>query len=152
MKPPRFMLDTDTFSYLVSGRKPEVRDSAAKHEGEMALSAITLAEALYGARKRRSAKLESLIGLFGEVFKVVEWTPEAASAYADVRIALEEQGLPIGELDMMIAAAALAGGYTLVTNNTRHFKRIEGLAVENWVATAKRHSPTTSKTGRQPND
>ena len=133
MKNIKYLLDTDTFSFLVSGRHPGVRKRATLHKDSLSISVVTVAEALYGARRKPSEKLESLIGLFCEMFTVVEWTPSAASAYADIRVALERQGLPIGEVDMMIAASAISGGYTLVTNNTRHFARIDGLTLDNWV-------------------
>ena len=58
-------------------------------------------------------------------------------AYADIRAVLERQGEPIGEMDMMIAASALSGGYVLVTNNTRHFRRVPGLTIENWTGGSK---------------
>ncbi len=133
MKGRKFLLDTDTFSFLVSGRHPEVRKRAARHKGNLSISAITIGEALFGARRKNSNKLEALIGLFGEMFETVDWTSSAASSYADIRLSLEKQGLPIGEMDMMIAASAVSGGYTLVTNNIRHFSRIDGLDLENWV-------------------
>jgi len=133
MKQRTFMLDTDMFSYLVSGRHPRVRAKAAENEKNIVISSVTLAEALFGARKRGSEKLTSLIDLFREIFPVVDWTSAAAAAYADIRLALEQEGMPIGEMDMMIAASALSGGHVLVTNNVRHFGRIEGLRIQNWL-------------------
>ena len=67
------------------------------------------------------------------MFPIVNWTSEAAMAYADIRLSLEQQGIPIGGMDMMIAASALSGGYVLVTNNVRHFGGVAGLAIENWL-------------------
>ena len=131
--PKKYLLDTDVFSYLVANRHPEARRKAMRHKESISLSVVTMAEALFGARKRESKKLESIVGLFMEMFPVVEWTAAAASAYADIRVALERQGEPIGEMDMMIAASALAGGYVLVTNNMRHFRRVPELKIENWV-------------------
>ncbi len=133
MKQPTYMLDTDMFSYLVSGRYPRVRELVAEREKSIVISSVTLAESLFGARKRGSEKLTSLVGLFSEIFPVVDWTSTAAKAYADIRLSLEQQGLPIGEMDMMIAASALSGGHVLVTNNVRHFGRVQGLVVENWL-------------------
>jgi len=133
VRPRKYLLDTDTFSFVVDGRHPEVRRMVAEKRSEVSISALTLAEAMFGARKRRSHRLESLIDMFCEMFPVVPWTEDAASAYADVRARLEESGKPIGDMDMLIAASAIAGGFVLVTNNVRHFQRIDGLAVENWV-------------------
>ena len=54
-------------------------------------------------------------------------------AYGTLRAQLQARGLPIGALDMLIAAHALALGATLVTNNLAEFARVPGLACENWV-------------------
>lgn len=132
MKLKRYLLDTDTFSYLVDGRHPEVRRMAAK-AGQIAISVITAAEIEFGAQKRGSAKLKAVIDLFREMYPVVEWTAEMVPVYAEIRCALENAGTPIGDLDMLIAAVAKQGDYVLVTNNTDHFKRVPGLRVENWV-------------------
>ena len=128
------MLDTDMFSFVVDGRHPEVRRKVAKKQNAVSISVLTLAEALFGARKKNSQRLESLVGMFRELFPVVPWSENAAEAYALIRTQLETSGSPIGEMDMLIAASAIAGGYVLVTNNIRHFQRIQGLAIENWVA------------------
>lgn len=132
MKLKRYLLDTDTFSYLVDGRHPEVRRMAAK-AGQIAISVITAAEIEFGAQKRGSAKLKAVIDLFREMYPVVEWTAEMVPVYAEIRCELEKAGTPIGDLDMLIAAAAKQGDYVLVTNNTDHFKRVPGLRVENWI-------------------
>lgn len=128
------MLDTDIFSFVVDGRHPEVRQMVAKNQGRVSISVLTLAEALFGAKKKNSPRLESLIEMFRELFPVVQWSEDVADAYAVIRAQLEASGNLIGDMDMLIAASAVAGGYVLVTNNVRHFQRIEGLIVENWAA------------------
>lgn len=133
MKPTRYMLDTDTFSYLVTNRYPAVREHVRRHQSKIVLSSITVAEALYGARKKGSSRLEDLIGLFQDLFAVIDWDAQAASAYADIRVALERAGTPIGNMDMMIAAVAKASGCVLVTNNQAHFSHVPDLVLENWV-------------------
>ena len=133
MKSRRYLLDTDMFSFVVDGRHPEVRRMVAEKRSEVSISTLTLAEAMFGAKRKRSQRLESLIEMFREMFPVVPWTEDVASAYADIRTSLEDSGTPIGDMDMLIAASAIAGGFVLVTNNVRHFQRINGLAVENWV-------------------
>ena len=133
MRSRKYLLDTDMFSFVVDGRHPEVRRMVSERRNGVSISALTLAEAMFGARKKHSHRLESLIEMFREMFPVVPWTEAAASEYADVRAQLEGTGRPIGDMDMLIAASAIAGGFVLVTNNVRHFQRIEGLTVENWV-------------------
>ena len=130
----KYMLDTDIFSFVVDGRHPEVRQMVAKNQGRVSISVLTLAEVLFGAKKKNSPRLESLIEMFRELFPVVQWSEDAADAYAVIRAQLEASGNLIGDMDMLIAASAVAGGYVLVTNNVRHFQRIEGLIVENWAA------------------
>ena len=60
-------------------------------------------------------------------------TLTAADPYGQARATLQQQGLPIGNNDLWLAAHALAEGWTLVTNNTREFSRVPGLQLENWV-------------------
>ncbi len=129
----RFMLDTDMFSYAVSGRYPMVRQRLQSLKVPPVLSAISLAEIRYGAIKRRSAKLDAMIGLFVELVEVRSFTAAAAEEYAMIRATLEAQGQLIGDMDMLIAAVAKAEGLTLVTNNTAHFSRVAGLRIENWI-------------------
>ena len=56
--------------------------------------------------------------------------------YGQIRSTLERAGQPIGNSDLWIAAHARAEGWVLVTNNEREFLRVDGLMVENWVASA----------------
>ena len=66
--------------------------------------------------------------------EVLAWPPEAAEFYADIRYELTRTGNPIGDMDMLIAAHAIAADAVLVTNNTRHFKRIKlPLMMANWM-------------------
>jgi Predicted nucleic acid-binding protein, contains PIN domain len=58
---------------------------------------------------------------------------EAGEHYGQIRAALQQQGLPIGNNDLWLAAHARSQGWILVTNNTREFARVPGLQVENWV-------------------
>ena len=64
---------------------------------------------------------------------VFAWDAEATQYYAILRADLERKGLPIGNMDMLIAAHALSLDAILVTNNQRHFSRISDLKLENWV-------------------
>ena len=66
-------------------------------------------------------------------FEVRPWPVDATRQYANIRHALERAGQPIGGMDLMIAAHALAEDAVLVTNNAREFLRVPGLAVEEWA-------------------
>ena len=128
-----YMLDTDMFSYVVNDRYPGLRRRFATDVKRICISAITYAEARYGARKKGSSRLDSLIGMFSELIEIVPWTDADAEAYAYIRDELEKNGTPIGTNDTLIAATARTRGAILVTNNTSHFSRVSGLAVENWI-------------------
>ena len=67
----KYLLDTDTLSFVVSNRHPEVRKTFLEHSYESGISVITYAEALFGARKKNAVKLESLIGVFGDILQYV---------------------------------------------------------------------------------
>jgi tRNA(fMet)-specific endonuclease VapC len=61
------------------------------------------------------------------------WDEVAADQFGEVRADLERAGTPIGSMDTMIAAHAKAIKAVLVTNNMKHFRRVKGLAIENWT-------------------
>jgi len=65
---------------------------------------------------------------------ILDWSRAAARHYAEIREKLESAGMPIGNMDLMIAAHARSAGAVLVTNNERHFRRVPGLKVENWAS------------------
>jgi tRNA(fMet)-specific endonuclease VapC len=97
------------------------------------ISAITVAELRYGAEKRQSKRLHSLIERFLAPFTVAPFSEAEAARYGELYAALELEGAPIGELDTQIAAHALTLGVTLVTNNERHFSQVAGLQLEDWL-------------------
>lgn len=127
------MLDTDSVSFALRGHG-QVGARLLEHApSEVCMSAITLAELRYGADLRKSRKLHRLIDAFASAVTVVAFDESCATAFGKVASKLVAQGRPIGQLDSLIAAHALALGVTLVTNNEKHFSRVEGLKVLNWV-------------------
>ena len=134
METLRYMLDTDTFSYVVSNRHPSVRMRFSDMAGSSSISSISYAESRFGALKKGSPRLSNQIEFFSGLIRILPWTDSEAEVYAEIRTDLEKRGLAIGGNDMLIAAAAMANGLTLVTNNTAHFSRIPGLKTENWVS------------------
>jgi tRNA(fMet)-specific endonuclease VapC len=88
-----------------------------------------------GAAKIASAvKTTRLLENFLRPLAVLEFTSDDALAYAAVRAKLEHAGTPIGPLDTLIAAQAVARKLTLVSSNERELKRIAGLRLENWAS------------------
>src|SRR5438552_10402693 len=135
MTVPLHMLDTDTASFVIMRRSPGIEAKLAEMPTDrVCVSAVTRAELMYGL-KRLPATHRLHIGVrqFLRIVRVLAWDADAADWYAEVAHQLTTAGQPIGEMDMMIAAHALAVGAVLVSNNTRHFGRIAApLAVENW--------------------
>lgn len=129
----RYLLDTDSVSYALRGQG-EVADRIRKQRpSELCVSAITLAELRFGADRKGSRKLHGLIDTFASAVDVVPFDEAAATEFGRIGSLLAERGTPIGEFDILIAAHAVALRCTLVTNNTRHFSKVPGLSLENWL-------------------
>ena len=95
---------------------------------------MTSAELLYGLKGLPSDhRLQIGVKEFLLTIRVLAWDAEVAGHYADIRHQLVSTGQPIGELDMMIAAHSISTAATLVTNNTRHYQRINGVVLANWA-------------------
>ncbi len=130
-----YMLDTDICIYIIKRKPGSVVNRLEKLKpGELAMSAITFAELVNGAKKSKyvEANMERLNDL-GELIDVRPFDKQAALFYGSVRSSLEKRGEVIGGNDLLIAAHALSLNWTLVTNNEKEFRRVEGLRVENWV-------------------
>lgn len=130
------MLDTDTASYLIKGKSPTLEAKlAALVPSMICISVITRAELHYGLKRLPADhRLHLAVRQFLKIVRILPWDSEAADWYADIRHQLTRTGQPIGELDMMIAAHALSAGAVLVTNNNRHYARIEApLMLANWL-------------------
>ena len=131
-----YMLDTDTASYLIKGKLPTVeRRLAALAPSMVCISVMTRAELQYGLKRLvADHRVHLAVRQFLKIVRTMPWDAEAADWYAQIRHQLVSTGQPIGELDMMIAAHSLSAGTVLVTNNCRHYERIEApLVLENWV-------------------
>ncbi len=131
----QYLLDTNICIYLIKQKPPKV----LAHFQTLALtdigiSSITVAELEYGVcksqqqEKNRSALMQFLIPL-----EIVEFGQADATLYGSIRSDLENRGLVIGAMDMLIAAHAISLGVTLVSNNVREFSRITSLSLENWA-------------------
>jgi tRNA(fMet)-specific endonuclease VapC len=137
---PRFMLDTDTCSYIMKRSHPLVlKRLQTVPVGDVCMSVVTKAELLYGVEvsPRRGQDATALAGFLPYV-EVVEFADDAARHYAEVRADLKRRGALIGANDLFIAAHARSLALTLVTNNTTEFDRVEGLTTENWTLPVRR--------------
>jgi len=144
-----YLIDTDTLVFMMRGLKSGQRQASrrtrarrlvdrcreAQTQGDtIAVSAITVSELEYGAHRSNAFDREiSAIRKALMPFERIDYDAQGcAAAYGRIRHALESLGQPIGGMDLLIAAHAVSLNGTLVTNNVKHFRRVEGLGIVNW--------------------
>jgi len=129
-----FLLDTDTVIYSLKGHETVSRHLQSHLDDPIKISIITCMELYYGAHK--SKKVAGNLAKIRTLEQSVEVIPvgrESAETYGMLKAQLEKQGSRLDDFDLIIAASALAHNLTLVTNNTDHFKRVDGLKLANWT-------------------
>jgi tRNA(fMet)-specific endonuclease VapC len=130
----RYLLDTNIASCIIKGNSPAVDRRLVKVAmAELAISTVTEGELRFGAaRLPHATRLHNMIEDFFLRVAILPWDSDAARHFGQLRAALEREGQPMGNLDAMIAAHALALDAILVTND-RAFGRIKKLKVEDWT-------------------
>lgn len=131
----KYILDTNICIYIIK-KKPQKVFNRFKQltPGAVGISSITVAEMQYGIGKSsKPVRNHEALDQFLLPLDILDFYALAAIEYGKIRSALEKQGTPIGSLDMLIAAHAQSVGAILVTNNTKEFRRITGLKIENWA-------------------
>ena len=132
------LLDTNACSFLIRGesRRLESRLKGVAPQ-EVCISAVTRAELLYGLeRNPRATRLRETVSDFLARIRSLYWSNDAASHHAQIRAFLASAGIPIGPMDLLIAAHARSLGTPLVTNNVREFSRVPRLKVLDWLSDA----------------
>jgi tRNA(fMet)-specific endonuclease VapC len=131
----KYMLDTNICIYIIK-KQPE---NVLKHFnsfalGDICISSVTLAELSYGVEKsQHSQKNKAALEGFVLPLEIMPFDDMAAYHYGRIRACLEKKGMPIGPLDLMIAAHAFHLNSILITYNKKEFSRIPKLKIENWV-------------------
>lgn len=131
----RYLLDTNTCIYIIK-RSPDYVYERFKrlHVGDVGISAITYCELQFGvSNSANPEKNQRALTEFLGPLDVLDFPSAASRIYGNIRTTLQRAGTPIGNYDLLIAAHALSLGITLVTNNTREFKRVPDLTIEDWV-------------------
>jgi len=132
----RYLADTNIIGYF--SRQQHIglqqRVESTLRAQELAISVVNRAEIRFGqALLNANDKRHITIDLLLEATPTLVWTTQAADLYGTINAQLRKTGLPIGDLDVMIAAHALSENLILVTHNTKHFERIKGLKMEDWT-------------------
>jgi len=130
----KFLLDTDTCICALKLERGVLERLLAHSPEDIAVSVITETELRTGAAKSDApAKTSRLVENFLHPLTVLDFVSSDARSYAQIRARLEKAGKPIGPLDTLIAAHAIARKLTLVSNNRKEFGRVPGLMIENWA-------------------
>lgn len=131
----KYLLDTATCIYIIKKSPAKVLNKLKRtHPSQIHISSITLAELEYGVFKSQFPEKNqmALLKLVSPI-KILDFDDNAAVCYGEIRADLEKNGKIIGAMDLMIAAHAKSEEMILVTNNTKEFKRVSGIKIENWT-------------------
>ena len=129
-----YFLDTNICAFIINNKFPHLSDRYVEQDkSKIKIPSVVLYELYYGAEKsqRREQNIVKIQTFVSEI-EIVNFDTKAAEIAGKIRSDLEKSGQPIGGYDLMIAAIALANDGVVVTNNTREFSRINGLAAEDW--------------------
>ena len=132
-----YLLDTNTVSYIIKGRSPAARArlEALDNKHQVCISVITEAELRYGIAKRPAAhKLRAAVEAFLLKLRILPWASDEAAAYGTLRAQLEAAGTTLSEMDMLIAAQAIAQSAVMVTSD-KAFLQVPALSqTVNWAS------------------
>ena len=127
------LLDTDVSIELLR-HNGHTLDCLARCEDEIFVSTITAAELYFGAyHSQRIEKNVRAVDDFLAQFPRLTLSDESSRIFGERRQRLIRQSTQVDTLDLLIASIALANDCSVVTGNTRHFKKIEGIRLENWI-------------------
>jgi predicted nucleic acid-binding protein len=132
-----YLFDTDAISQVIK-RSPSlsfIRKLASTDIEQQFTTTITVGELVYGAFKsnRPDFFIEKLERLVWPNIRILPFDEGSAKVYGKLRAALERKGTPLPEPDLRIASMAIHHGLTVITGNTKHFSKVPGLTVEDWI-------------------
>ena len=128
---PRFLIDTDIVSLGIRGNT-RVETQMVSHRYDLAISSITAAELEVYKIRTRSSGVTRLIELFLDDIRIIDFDARIAKIAGGITAGLMAEGIPIGFADTAIAATAISMNAIFVTNNVKHFDRIQELQALSW--------------------
>jgi predicted nucleic acid-binding protein len=126
------ILDTDTISYYLRGSK-SVKDKFVQHQYELASTTINYAELLYGLKKRDNKKYLPKVEMIFDNIKIYDFDKKSATVFSALQADMQTKGIVVADLDLMIASITRANEEKLISNNLKHFSKIEILDIESWA-------------------
>jgi len=129
-----FLLDTDIIIYSLKGLPKVIENIKLYADEPKALSVISYGELIYGACKsvHVSSNLAKVHRL-RDIFPVIDTSSSIMECFGSTKAYLSKKGITVDDFDLLIGSTAITCGYTLVTNNEKHFKKIPELKVVNWA-------------------
>ncbi len=132
--PIRYLLDTNTVSFHIRRSSARLQRRLRRTPARaVALSVVTEMEIRYGLARNPALRIAPLVEAFLAGMTILPLTSEVAGHYGRIRAELDRKGQPIGPLDLMIASQAVALDLTLITNDTREFRRVPELRCDDWT-------------------
>jgi tRNA(fMet)-specific endonuclease VapC len=131
----KYLVDTNILIYLCNSKSKLLENKFKTHlPDEFAVSSITIGELIYGVNKsqKRDRNLQAILKIVSP-FRILDFDSSDAWQYGEIRAELEKEGMCIGGNDIMIAAQAKRRGLIVITNNTKEYKRVVGLKIEDWT-------------------
>jgi len=129
-----YLLDTDTVLYALKGHSAVVKNLEIHRYDPMRICVITMMELYTGAYKSQQVAANlAKVRAVENAFEIIAVNDIVSETFGMLKAKMETKGHPLDDFDLVIDACALADNLSLVTNNVKHFQRIEGLKLENWA-------------------
>jgi len=126
------VIDTDTISYFLRGNE-SVKAKFIAHQSKLASTTINYSELIYGLTKKDSKQYLPKVERIFENIKLYSFDKKSAKTFGILKATMQQKGIVVADMDLMIASIAIAYDEVLISNNLKHFSKIEGLCVESWV-------------------
>ena len=128
-----YLIDTDIIIFALRGDKTVLAKFEENKNIPISISMITYAELVFGAKRSQNERTNMLkVNRIREIYPVEELNIGIMELFADIKANMYSKAMRIEDMDLFIAATAIYNDLTLVTNNTKHFKNIPLLKLENW--------------------
>jgi len=130
----KYIIDSDILIYFIKGRKEVVKELTKIPPQNLYITRLNYTELIYGAYN--STRIEEnlkVVRPFLENFQILEFDKESSEVFAKTKAYLKKNGNIIQDMDLMIASIALRHDFALVSNNIKHFERIDGLDLIGWL-------------------
>ena len=127
----KYLIDSDILIYFLKGKQEVVKRLSQIPIDDLYISRINYTELMYGAYN--STKIDQnlkIIEPFLDSFTVLEFTKVSSLIFAKEKARLKKSGNIIADMDLMIASIALENDCTLISNNIKHFDRVQNLKLE----------------------